>query len=348
MFDERIVMEVHSLLVEAAKTEEKLVQYKMIIETANLKRFGEGIPDVLGKLFYEVNEYDRNFDIERPMLSAIAVSINEQPSKGFFDLARHYGKFDGKNQYDELTFWITEMEELRKYWSSHDAPSFRNIDVTFEVVVQALRQFDSDYPESNMYKSWLDRNTYKYAIDFNGKLYPPKHILYMVTGVETTHFSGGDETNRVFEKLGFTIVNKNNYASAEDIVEEIWHQYLSDSHTGNPNIDDDKEITRYQEGTRVKITSYRYERDSKARQACLEYFGTNCSVCDFDFGMIYGGIGEGFIHVHHLVPISERDTEYSVDPKEDLRPVCPNCHAMLHRTNPPYTIEELKSVIKSD
>jgi 5-methylcytosine-specific restriction protein A len=32
---------------------------------------------------------------------------------------------------------------------------------------------------------------------------------------------------------------------------------------------------------------------------------------------------------------------YIVDPVKDLEPVCPNCHAMLHRKDPPYSIEEL-------
>jgi len=31
-----------------------------------------------------------------------------------------------------------------------------------------------------------------------------------------------------------------------------------------------------------------------------------------------------------------------VDPREDLVPVCPNCHAMLHRVKPPMDVEDLK------
>lgn len=34
-----------------------------------------------------------------------------------------------------------------------------------------------------------------------------------------------------------------------------------------------------------------------------------------------------------------------IDPISDLRPVCPNCHAMLHKKNPPYTIDELREII---
>lgn len=45
----------------------------------------------------------------------------------------------------------------------------------------------------------------------------------------------------------------------------------------------------------------------------------------------YGSLGKGFIHVHHKIPLSEIGDEYEVDYVNDLIPVCPNCHAMLHR-----------------
>ncbi len=56
----------------------------------------------------------------------------------------------------------------------------------------------------------------------------------------------------------------------------------------------------------------------------------------------YGNIGKCFIHVHHLTQLADIRQGYEVNPIKDLRPVCPNCHAMLHKKNPPYTIEQLK------
>lgn len=85
-----------------------------------------------------------------------------------------------------------------------------------------------------------------------------------------------------------------------------------------------------------------HERNPAARRACIEHHGCRCAVCGFSFGETYGSIGEGVIHVHHLVPLSEVDEEYEVDPEDDLRPVCPNCHAMLHVQNPPLSVEELR------
>ena len=68
-----------------------------------------------------------------------------------------------------------------------------------------------------------------------------------------------------------------------------------------------------------------------------------------DFKEVYGSEAEGLIHVHHLVPVSkigQMGEDYEFDPIRDLRPLCPNCHAVAHRKEPPFTIEELVSLIK--
>jgi 5-methylcytosine-specific restriction protein A len=57
-------------------------------------------------------------------------------------------------------------------------------------------------------------------------------------------------------------------------------------------------------------------------------------------------LGEGFIHVHHLNPIATIAEEYELDPENDLRPVCPNCHAMLHRKKETLSIEELRTLLR--
>ena len=64
-----------------------------------------------------------------------------------------------------------------------------------------------------------------------------------------------------------------------------------------------------------------------------------------EFGKVYGKPGDGFIHVHHLVPVSSRGKRYRLDPINDLIPVCPNCHAMLHTGNSPPTVAQLRDRI---
>lgn len=99
------------------------------------------------------------------------------------------------------------------------------------------------------------------------------------------------------------------------------------------------------EGAKKTITINAYERSVKARQLCIEHWKAVCAVCDFDFEERYGELGKGFIHVHHLTPVSKIGSTYEVDPINDLRPVCPNCHAMLHRQEETMTIEKLKSIM---
>lgn len=102
------------------------------------------------------------------------------------------------------------------------------------------------------------------------------------------------------------------------------------------------------EGAKLRITVNRYERSNEARRKCIEANGCRCAVCGFDFKKVYGKIGEGFIHVHHIKPIAEIGESYVVNPATDLVPVCPNCHAMLHHGEDGnvLTVEELKKIMK--
>lgn len=101
------------------------------------------------------------------------------------------------------------------------------------------------------------------------------------------------------------------------------------------------------EGAKREIIVNSYERNHQAREKCIAVHGCKCAVCDMDFEKVYGEIGRGFIHVHHIVPLSSIGKEYELDPLKDLVPVCPNCHAMLHRKEPPYDVDDLrKKMIK--
>jgi|SRR6516225_3536764 putative restriction endonuclease len=100
------------------------------------------------------------------------------------------------------------------------------------------------------------------------------------------------------------------------------------------------------EGARYQVLVNAYERDPEARRQCIAAHGTSCCVCGFTFGAVYGDVAEGYIHVHHLRPLSELGREYVVDPIEDLRPVCPNCHAVLHLGGRCRSIEEVKELVE--
>lgn len=101
------------------------------------------------------------------------------------------------------------------------------------------------------------------------------------------------------------------------------------------------------EGAKSRIVVNRYERSREARRKCIDANGCKCVVCGFDFSKVYGAMGEGFIHVHHIKPIAEIGTSYVINPATDLVPVCPNCHAMLHHgeNGRVLSVDELRIII---
>ena len=120
------------------------------------------------------------------------------------------------------------------------------------------------------------------------------------------------------------------------------HQIVNDEAY---DVDYPEDNEKLYEGALITVKANKYERNQKARKECVAKKGYHCLVCGRDFESTYGEIGRGFIHVHHLTPISSIGQEYELNVDTDLAPVCPNCHYMLHRKNPPYTIEELKDIL---
>lgn len=105
------------------------------------------------------------------------------------------------------------------------------------------------------------------------------------------------------------------------------------------------ELTNLNEGSVMQVTVNRYERNHEAREKCIALNGCKCMVCGMNFEKTYGEIGKGFIHVHHTTPISAIGKSYNIDYAKDLVPVCPNCHAMMHKKTPPYTVSEMKEIL---
>ncbi len=104
----------------------------------------------------------------------------------------------------------------------------------------------------------------------------------------------------------------------------------------------------YNEGKITQVYVDRFERNNKSRTLCLNHYGAKCFVCDFHFGSTYGEVANGFIHVHHLNQLADIREEYNVNPIKDLRPLCANCHSVIHMRRPAFTIEELKSMLEKN
>lgn len=108
-----------------------------------------------------------------------------------------------------------------------------------------------------------------------------------------------------------------------------------------------REVDVILEGAVVQRSVNVYERSSLARLKCIARYGTKCHICGFSFGVKYGKTFDGFILVHHLHPLGEIGEKHAVDPIKDLRPVCANCHIILHTRTPAYSIDELESFLHS-
>ncbi|MBL1420234.1 MAG: HNH endonuclease [Alphaproteobacteria bacterium] len=142
--------------------------------------------------------------------------------------------------------------------------------------------------------------------------------------------------NRLLEKQNLPFSNRGKF---------FWE--LNPTEKGNLNYPDEKEYLNGNEGERKKIYVNRYERDPRLRAKCLKRYGHSCAVCEFSFKTVFGDIGNGFIHVHHIRPLSKLGGKVrKINAIEDLIPVCPNCHAMLHaKEGGVYSIYELKKII---
>lgn len=106
------------------------------------------------------------------------------------------------------------------------------------------------------------------------------------------------------------------------------------------------EVIGFPEGATSKVLVNKYERDPRNRSAAIAIHGYLCLACGFDFQANYGDLGSEFIIVHHVVPVSQIGSNYVIDPSNDLITLCANCHAMIHRQDPPLTLDDLKKILE--
>lgn len=99
------------------------------------------------------------------------------------------------------------------------------------------------------------------------------------------------------------------------------------------------------EGDRSSVLQNKYERSRFNRAVCLRHHGFSCKACGEKLVHKYGAIAQELIHVHHIKPVSSLGGATLVDPIHDLVPLCPNCHNVIHRENPPLSLDRLIQVI---
>lgn len=197
------------------------------------------------------------------------------------------------------------------------------------------------------YEYMIKGKCYKRTINNDALEYYLKNILkdYGYKGLNNALIALKEHIEYYSHKTG-------NKCKKAMVIYEMYMGELSkiDKNSVTLNLDDNFfengiEIENFEEGKSIKVTVNKYERNNLARKKCIEYHGYTCSICKLNLEERYGDIGKEFIHVHHIKPLSEISSEYKVDPINDLIPVCPNCHAIIHRKRPCYTVEEILKII---
>lgn len=238
------------------------------------------------------------------------------------------------------------------------------------------------WPENDLGELFEIKMLYRQGIRLIIDIYPQKYAAGMLSDMQ----SAGKEKIGMFLKY-IDLMRKNhakvemsvNQNLCSTIDEEIWKQTWKNLRLRInviPEKEDEKEYEtklfsswadrtvgmmltllnienmesvdkKHSEGGRSQVLTNRYERNPVNRQLCLLANGYRCKICGFDFEEQYGKLGHNFIHVHHIEKVSSHDESYYINPEMDLIPVCPNCHAMLHRVDPPMSPETLIEIIKS-
>jgi 5-methylcytosine-specific restriction enzyme A len=148
----------------------------------------------------------------------------------------------------------------------------------------------------------------------------------------------------------FSGVNWNTQASGISIPEAVAHLIEQEWQRGTgsstrPSADEYVDPS-LPEGARRTVTINRYERERRLRAACLAHHGYACICCGRKLSDTYGPEAETLIQVHHLTPLGTAQRRHLVDPHSDLVPVCPNCHAVLHSRNPPFSPEQVRTMLR--
>lgn len=241
--------------------------------------------------------------------------------------------------FDEMVKRSAEGEVISENWSTGNNRSIQAGERVFLFRVGSERGvIGAGFTTSEVFfgKHWDD---------------PKKQASYVSVDFETLLSVDDILPDSVLENSDLDVKNWNRIQaggiSVPPEIEEIWQSHLRKLGRILERLPNELENpTRFFEGAVRTISVNAYERNPRARKACIAKWGLDCAVCGFNFAKGYGPLGVGFIHIHHLRDLASIGEEYEVDPEQDLRPVCPNCHAMLHRETPAMSIEGLRKCLK--
>ena len=62
---------------------------------------------------------------------------------------------------------------------------------TRQQLIEAIEKFDIEYRNQPEFSGFESNRSQKYALNYEGELYPPKMIIHLATGIERRSFNGG-------------------------------------------------------------------------------------------------------------------------------------------------------------
>lgn len=193
-----------------------------------------------------------------------------------------------------------------------------------------------------------------------------KAVFHKIEFGEETHYVMRDSMRLAIDylpslknvlSLSLNEIKNMHHGNGKPRVRQLWVTNANKKSDKVKNVLDDQEYVELAQdirskglsfeegGKRIRQSTY-YQRNKKAREECIKIYGVKCSICGFDFEKTYGEIGKGYIQVHHINELSSIEEVYEVNPETDLLPVCANCHVIIHRKRPSYTIKRIKDSLK--
>ena len=107
---------------------------------------------------------------------------------------------------------------------------------TREQLLQAIKQFDIEFRNQSEFSNFDSKKSQKYVLEHEGRMYPPKMIIHLATGIERRSFNGGDESNNYLKKYGFEINKIHTETRFRNIIEVI-HNIYQKLEIGNISLD---------------------------------------------------------------------------------------------------------------
>ena len=260
----------------------------------------------------------RRMDAEKSQAQEVQRYRLSLKSSGFREVT------EGEPEHRELFNELVGL--LHRLFQDNPSPSkktFWVLDMGIrETILDAFRHFD----EHGMPDGFAEARTWFVSHPTTQVPYPAKVIWGLATNKKGAEFISHQARDGL-RKAGFECADLSGLVDADFRPEQL------------------------REGSARETTQTRRERNPVARALCIEHYRNKnggrliCAVCDFDFAAFYGSLGEGFMHVHHLDPISEARSSRIVSPEFDLVPVCPNCHSMIHRGGKNRSIAEMRRIL---